>query len=542
MVRSADSGPWSAPATWEGGKVPAAGVKVQIREGHTVTYDVKSDQVIRSLHVAGTLTFAPDRDTRLDGGLIKIQAGDDASEDGFDCDAHVADADAGQAAAGAGGRHAGAARSTPSTRPLIRLHLRRGHGQGVVPGHRLLRRPDGLPRRAAEPHLGQARRDGQEGRRRRCTLAEAGHRLARRRPRHRHRHQSRQRRHAASKDDSSAHRRTHRSRRSTAATLTLDKPLEHEHLGDGDYRGEVANLSRNVVVESADPNGVRGHTMYHRGSAGSISYAEFRHLGKEGVLGRYSLHFHLCGDTMRGSSVIGASIWDSHNRWLTIHGTNYLVVRDCVGYQSVGHGFFLEDGTEVYNVLDRNLAVAGLRRQAAAQAGAAVRRQRRGRLLVGQQPQHLHAQRRLRERPLRLPLRGHADAAASSSTLPVLQPDGSTQAVDIRTLPFVRFEDNEAHCDGPVRLQPRRRRRPRRPGRAAPVHHPQHEDLGRRTTPSARRSPSLLVENMHIHQRGLRRLSPQLRQPRLPQPDDQRDEHRAVQPRPRRPQRAVRRR
>jgi hypothetical protein len=64
---------------------------------------------------------------------------------------------------------------------------------------------------------------------------------------------------------------------------------------------------------------------------------------------------------MRGSSVIGASIHDSHNRWLTVHGTNYLVVRDCVGYRSVGHGFFLEDGTEVYNVLDRNLAVAAKR-------------------------------------------------------------------------------------------------------------------------------------------------------------------------------------
>jgi len=37
--------------------------------------------------------------------------------------------------------------------------------------------------------------------------------------------------------------------------------------------------------------------------------------------------------------------------------TNHLVVRDCVGYQSVGHGFYLEDGTEVDNVLDRNLAV-----------------------------------------------------------------------------------------------------------------------------------------------------------------------------------------
>src|SRR5688572_13547335 len=56
VVRSAASGLWSAPATWDGGKLPSAGMKVQIREGHTVTYDVQSDQVIRSLHIAGTLT------------------------------------------------------------------------------------------------------------------------------------------------------------------------------------------------------------------------------------------------------------------------------------------------------------------------------------------------------------------------------------------------------------------------------------------------------------------------------------------------------
>jgi hypothetical protein len=54
-----------------------------------VSYDLKSDAVIRSIHVAGTLTFARDRDTRLDVGLIKIQAGEEASEDGFDCDAHL---------------------------------------------------------------------------------------------------------------------------------------------------------------------------------------------------------------------------------------------------------------------------------------------------------------------------------------------------------------------------------------------------------------------------------------------------------------------
>jgi len=87
--------------------------------------------------------------------------------------------------------------------------------------------------------------------------------------------------------------------------------------------------------------------------------------GQEGACSAATaLHYHLVGDTMRGSSVIGASIWDSHNRWLTIHGTNYLVVRDCVGYKSVGHGFFFETARKVFNVLDRNLAVGARRGKA----------------------------------------------------------------------------------------------------------------------------------------------------------------------------------
>ena len=52
------------------------------------TYDVVSDVVIRSVHVAGTLTFARDRNTKLCVGLVKIQPGEDASEHGFDCDLH----------------------------------------------------------------------------------------------------------------------------------------------------------------------------------------------------------------------------------------------------------------------------------------------------------------------------------------------------------------------------------------------------------------------------------------------------------------------
>src|SRR5207247_4072620 len=59
VIRSVNSGQWSAAATWEGGQVPAAGARVLIRPGHTVTYDVASEMPIRTVQIGGTLTFAP---------------------------------------------------------------------------------------------------------------------------------------------------------------------------------------------------------------------------------------------------------------------------------------------------------------------------------------------------------------------------------------------------------------------------------------------------------------------------------------------------
>src|SRR5262245_29210586 len=89
VIRSARSGSWSDTATWEGAKVPGAGSRVLIREGHRIDYDTKSETVIRGINIAGILAFAPDKDTLLNVGLIKIQPGDEYSEEGFDCDAHI---------------------------------------------------------------------------------------------------------------------------------------------------------------------------------------------------------------------------------------------------------------------------------------------------------------------------------------------------------------------------------------------------------------------------------------------------------------------
>ena len=82
-------GYWSDPMTWENGAAPREGGGIQVRAGHSVTYDVVSAWPVRDIHIAGTLTFATDRDTLLSVGLIKIEQGEDSGEDGFDCSAHA---------------------------------------------------------------------------------------------------------------------------------------------------------------------------------------------------------------------------------------------------------------------------------------------------------------------------------------------------------------------------------------------------------------------------------------------------------------------
>ena len=55
----------------------------------------------------------------------------------------------------------------------------------------------------------------------------------------------------------------------------------------------------------------------------------------------------------------------------------------------------------------------------------------------------------------------------SSSIFRVQQPDGSKKPVDIRTLPFVRFDDNEAHSStGLYGVNLGEGRQPRRPRHA----------------------------------------------------------------------------
>src|SRR5690606_10443214 len=86
LTRSVRSGPWSAASTWEAGRAPPEGSRVHIRSGHRVIYDLESKEPMRSIHISGTLTFARDRSTRLEVGLIRIDREPPGETDeGFEC-------------------------------------------------------------------------------------------------------------------------------------------------------------------------------------------------------------------------------------------------------------------------------------------------------------------------------------------------------------------------------------------------------------------------------------------------------------------------
>jgi hypothetical protein len=446
-IRSIQSGDWSNAQTWEPARVPKAGDRVLIARGTTVNYDVASAEVVRLIQVVGTLSFARDRDTELNVGVLSMQHIDECSEDGFACDFE-------------------GAKSGPETPddqwpslligtlddPIpakhtarIRLHFLPGFNRDDAPALACCAgrmEIHGSPLSRTWVKLGADANPGDSA----VKLAEkvTGWRVG-----------DEVLVTASERADGYGSFRMDREPQTeqrvitkiTGQTITLDQPLANKHAGTGEFRAEIANLSRNVIIESADPSGVRGHTVYHAFSRGGISYARLAHLGKEGVLGRYAIHFHLVGDTMRGSSVQGVAIVDSHNRWITIHGTQYLVVRDCIGYKSVGHGYFMEDGTEIYNLLDRNLAIH-------AYQGRTLPKQvlpfdpnegagfwwANGRNTITHNVTTEND-----EYGYRYDMQ---HSRYFDAKLPILQPDGSSKKVDVRTIGIWRFEDNEARAEG----------------------------------------------------------------------------------------------
>ncbi len=136
-----------------------------------------------------------------------------------------------------------------------------------------------------------------------------------------------------------------------------------------DERAEVANLTRNIVIQGANDDlwqtqGFGVHMMVMGANSNiTLDGVEFNRAGQAGRLGRYPIHFHRINypDGVNylpsvGTKIIrNSSIWNSSNRCITIHATNDVTFDNNICYDIKGHAVFLEDAVERDNVITNNL-------------------------------------------------------------------------------------------------------------------------------------------------------------------------------------------
>uniref|UniRef100_A0A672Z5B6 hyaluronoglucosaminidase n=1 Tax=Sphaeramia orbicularis TaxID=375764 RepID=A0A672Z5B6_9TELE len=168
----------------------------------------------------------------------------------------------------------------------------------------------------------------------------------------------------------------------TSRQVRIQGKPQYNHTGeiiDGvDMRAEVALLSRNILIVGEMENSCYGNNMcqfYNHDTYGGhikifgnfssvhLSHVELKNMGQQAEKGRYPLNFHMCSDVDQKGGyweptyVDGLSIHHSFSRCLTIHATNGLLVKNTVGYDTLGHCFFLEDGIEQRNTFYHNLGL-----------------------------------------------------------------------------------------------------------------------------------------------------------------------------------------
>jgi cell migration-inducing and hyaluronan-binding protein len=321
---------WSDAATWPDRKVPVAGDKVTIEKGRDVLLDV-SPPALGSVTIDGKLSFANNRDLELTTEWILLHG---ELEIGTEARPHtrkatitltnnVKDEDIG----GMGGANDRSDRGIALMGGTLNLHGERRQNtwtklaQTAAAGSSSIQVLDASGWRVGDE----------------IVLASTDF------------------------DPRQAERRTISAIRGN--TITLDRKLDYMHFGritfDVDQRGEVGLLTRNIRLQAsadAEQSFYGGHVMAMGTSKMFVEGVEFNRMGQNLTLARYPIHWHLIGDG-KGQYIRNASIHDTFNRCVTVHGTNNLQVENNVTYNTVGHCFFLEDGIENGNQFIHNLAI-----------------------------------------------------------------------------------------------------------------------------------------------------------------------------------------
>jgi hypothetical protein len=169
-----------------------------------------------------------------------------------------------------------------------------------------------------------------------------------------------------------------------AGDYTKDRKVDQANVGntvgpDGGgvesierFKPYVANATRNIVIRSENPAGVRGHTVTTGDEAvQSLQYTAFVGLGRTTAaklndsngtvpgtnqVGRYVVHLHHVHSRVP-SHQRGLYISDSPKWGIVTHGTHDTKTEWCVVDKCVGSGIVTEDGPEVRNTFERNFVM-----------------------------------------------------------------------------------------------------------------------------------------------------------------------------------------
>ncbi len=170
--------------------------------------------------------------------------------------------------------------------------------------------------------------------------------------------------------------------------LTYAHPAAVDSTSTTRYRPHAANLTRDTVIRSAAPAGVRGHVMFTRTAKGHCKNVEFRQLGRttwqpldtlSNHIGRYSCHVHHLDNDSAGQFdgsaddpadaalgnrflVEGCAVWDDaaglpYKYGVVVHASHWCKVSGNVVHGIGGSGIGAESGNERGNYFKQNFCV-----------------------------------------------------------------------------------------------------------------------------------------------------------------------------------------
>jgi len=367
IVQSTTNGNWSSPTTW-GGTVPKANDVIDIR--HNVTFDVQTEVYDLVVSPGGTLSFHTTTDTSLTVGTLMVkeggtlQIGTASNPVSSNATASILFAD----------------------RPLNTILDPAQYGNGLlvfgtlaVHGAEL---SDTFVRLNAEPIAG----DSQVTLEQTVTGWQQNDRLI-----------IPDTRQLTLKEDLEAYAPQWETRtlQSVSQTqLNLDQPLAFNHKGARDGNGNlvllphVGNLTRNVIFQSINADGIRGYTFFAHRANIDIRYAAFRDLGRTTVMPHDETTFdgsgnptqiannqlyrtpitlyHLLGPlptvtpyqyTLVGNAVDGGDA-DHAFRWcMGIIDSHYGLIKKNVCYNTMGSGIAMWTGSETENLVEQNFVM-----------------------------------------------------------------------------------------------------------------------------------------------------------------------------------------